>query len=64
MGFLNQRPRRHYSRFDRAMEGEKRRRIEFHRLQRYERPKGRSLFWLLVMVAVVVYLLYYLTQLN
>ncbi|MCF7840213.1 MAG: hypothetical protein K9N22_05495 [Candidatus Marinimicrobia bacterium] len=64
MGFFNQRPRRHYSRFDRALDEEKHRRIQFQRLQHYERPRGRSLFWLLVMLAAVAYLLYYLSQLN
>lgn len=63
MGFLspvrNRRPRR----FEHVEEDDGQR-IHFHRLNPYHRGKGRSILWLVVMIAFVAYLIFYLNQVK
>ncbi|OIO61132.1 MAG: hypothetical protein AUJ47_09845 [Candidatus Marinimicrobia bacterium CG1_02_48_14] len=60
--WFNQKRQRRYTRFDKAAEEENRKRVQFRRLQAYERTVGRNPLWLGVMLAAVLFLIYYLSK--
>ncbi len=63
MSFFNARPSRRPRRFE-QVEQDDGKRVHFHRLSPYRRDRGRSLLWLLVMLAFVSYLIYYLNHVK
>ena len=64
MGIFDARPARSRPRRFEQVEPEDHRRIHFKRLNPYHRSRGRSLMWLLVMIAFIVYLIVYLNQVK
>jgi hypothetical protein len=61
MGFLGSPYRRRPRRFE-QVEEEQDHRIHFRNLSPYQRDRGRSLIWMLVMVGFVIFMIYYLSK--
>ena len=62
MGFFTAPKHRRPRRFDQVEDEDKR--IHLHRLGAYTRPRGRSMLWLVVMIAFIAYLIFYLNHVK